>query len=261
MPELIVNLDSVALLREGGRALDPDPVQVAAVAEAAGAAGISVQLREDRRHVQDRDVRVLKETVKTSLTLTIAPRDALLVIAEALRPDWVNLVPGGEAAAGAGVSGGGAGAAGGGAIGGGKEDGLRAAVETLRQAGIRTGLLIQPDLDLVKAAAGLGVQAVSLHAGAYAAQYGMPDEAREREMIQNAAEYAQKLGLRVRVAEGLDYRNGEALFALGAVHGFEIGHALVARSVLVGVDAAVREFLGLMRTACAGGPLVRAMRA
>jgi pyridoxine 5-phosphate synthase len=254
MPELIVNLDSVALLREGGRALDPDPVQVAAVAEAAGAQGIAVQLREDRRHVQDRDVRLLKETVKTSFTLTIAPRDALLVIAEALRPDWVNLVPGGDAAAGAGgpAASSPTGAA------GGKEDGLRAAVETLRQAGIRTSLLIQPDLDLVKTAAGLGVQAVSLHAGAYAAEYGAPGEAREREMIQNAAEYAQKLGLRVRVAAGIDYRNGEALFALGAVHGFEVGHAIVARSVLVGVDAAVRELLGCMRTARAAGLLVRA---
>jgi len=250
MPELIVNLDSVALLREGGRALDPDPVQVAAVAEAAGAAGISVQLREDRRHVQDRDVRVLRETVKTSLTLTIAPGDALLVIAEALRPDWVNLVPGGDSAPGGGAAGG--------VAAGGREDGLRAAVDTLRQAGIRTSLLIQPDLDLVKMAAGLGVQAVSLHAGAYAAQYGGPGEAREREMIQNAAEYAQKLGLRVRVAEGIDFRNGEPLFAMGAVNGFEIGHALVARSVLVGVDAAVRELIGLMRTARAAGPQFRA---
>ena len=246
MPELIVNLDSVALLREGGSALDPDPVQVAAVAEAAGAAGISVQLREDRRHVQDRDVRVLKETVKTSLTLTIAPTDALLVIAEALRPDWVNLVPGGGTApAGApGASG--------------KEDGLRGAVETLRQGGLRSSLLIQPDLDLVKMAAGLGVQAVSLHAGAYAAQFGAAGEAREREMIQNAAEYAQKLGLRVRVAEGIDFRNGEPLFAMSAVNGYEVGHALVARAVLVGVDAAVRELVGLMRTAHPAGPPFRA---
>jgi pyridoxine 5-phosphate synthase len=237
MSELIVSLDSVALLREGGGALEPDPVQVAAVAEAAGAAGISVQLREDRRHVQDRDVRVLRETVKTSLTLTIAPSDALLVIAEALRPDWVNLVPGGG-----GSPAGPAGASG-------QEDGLRGAVETLRQGGLRTSLLIQPDLDLVKMAAGLGVQAVSLHAGAYAAQFGSADEAREREMIQNAAEYAQKLGLRVRVAEGIDFRNGEPLFGMGAVSGFEVGHALVARAVLVGVDAAVRELIGLMRTA------------
>lgn len=246
MAELIVNLDSVALLREGGSALDPDPVQVAAVAEAAGAAGISVQLREDRRHVQDRDVRVLKETVKTSLTLTIAPTDALLVIAEALRPDWVNLVPGGGAAP--------AGAAGA----GGKEDGLRGAVETLRQGGLRSSLLIQPDLDLVKMAAGLGVQAVSLHAGAYAAQFGAAGEARECEMIQNAAEYAHKLGLRVRVAEGIDFRNGEPLFAMGAVNGYEVGHALVARAVLVGVDAAVRELIGLMRTAHPAGPPFRA---
>ncbi len=250
MPELIVNLDCVALLREGCGALEPDPVQVAAVAEAAGAAGISVQLRDDRRHVQDRDVRLLKETVKTSLTLTIAPSDSLLVIAEAVKPDWVNLTPGppGVGAAGAGS----------GAYATGKDDGLRGAIDMLRQGGVRTSLLVQPDLDVVKMAAGLGVQAVSLHAGRYAEQIGLPAEAREREMIQNAAEYAQKLGLRVRVAEGIDFRNGEPLFALSAVNGFEVGHALVARAVLVGVDAAVRELIGLMRTARPAVPQYRA---
>ncbi len=236
MPELIVNLNSVALLREGSGALDPDPVQVAAVAEAAGAAGIAVQLRDDRRHVQDRDVRLLKETVKTALTLTIAPSEPLLVIAEALKPEWVTLVP----------STGGPG--GGGEIVG-REANLRGAVEGLRQSGIRLSLLLQPDLDLVKMAAGLGVQAVNLHAGAYAEHYGTPEESRECEMIRNAAEYAQKLGLKVRVAGGIDFRNGEPLYRVDAVNGFEIGHALVSRAVLVGMDTAVREMIGLMRTA------------
>lgn len=244
MPELIVNLDSVAMLREACRALEPDPVQVAAVAEAAGAAGISVQLREDRRHVQDRDTRVLKETVKTSFMLAIAPSEPLLLVAEALKPDWVTLVPAGGGASGRELSG--------------RDDGLRPAVEGLKRAGIRVGLLVQPDLDLVKLAAGLGVQGVSLHAGSYAARFGSPDEQREIEALQNAAEYAQKLGLRVRVAEGVDFRNGGPLFAMGAVQAFEVGHALMARAMLVGIGEAVRELIGLMRSARPAVPQYRA---
>ncbi len=244
MPELIVNLDSVAMLREACRALEPDPVQVAAVAEAAGAAGISVQLREDRRHVQDRDTRVLKETVKTSFMLAIAPSEPLLLVAEALKPDWVTLVPAGAGASGHELNG--------------RDDGLRPAVEGLRRAGIRVGLLVQPDLDLVKLAGGLGVQGVSLHAGAYAVRFGSPDEQRELEALENAAEYAQKLGLRVRVAEGVDFRNGGSLFAMAAVQAFEVGHALMARAMLVGIGEAVRELIGLMRSARPAVPQYRA---
>jgi pyridoxine 5-phosphate synthase len=244
MPNLIVNLDSVALLREGCRAIEPDPVQVAAVAEAAGAAGISVRLREDRRHVQDRDIRVLKETAKTSLTLTIAPSESLLIIAEALKPDWVALVPNETAVPGADLNS--------------RESGLRAAVDGLRRAGIRVLLLVQPELDVVKSAAGLGVQGVSLHAGSYAGSFGTADEEREHEALENAAEYAQKLGLRVRLAEGVDFRSGGPLFGIKAVDGFEVGHALVARAVLVGMEAAVRELIGLMRTARSAVPQYRA---
>jgi pyridoxine 5-phosphate synthase len=240
MADLIVNLDSVALLREGCRAFEPDPVQVAALAEAAGAAGISVHLREDRRHVQDRDIRVLKETVKTSLTLAIAPNEPLLLVAEALRPDWVTLVP-----PGAGMSG----AAAGSESESLHDEGLGPAVELLRRAGIRVGLLVQPDLDLVKLAAGIGVQGVSLHAGAYAERFGTAGEEREYESIENAAEYAQKLGLKVRVAEGADFRTGRPLFGIGAVQAFEVGHALAARAMLAGMGEAVRELIGLMRIA------------
>lgn len=244
MADLIVNLDSVALLREGCRAIEPDPVQVAAVAEAAGASGISVRLREDRRHVQDRDVRVLKETVKTSLTLSITPSEALVIIAEALKPDWTILVPADQAASGSDLSA--------------QESELRAAVDELRRAGIRVMFLVQPDLDVVKFAAGLGVQGVSLHAGSYALSYGTGDQEREYESLENAAEYAQKLGLRVRVSEGVDFRNGGPLFGMRAVGGFEIGHALVARSVVTGMEAAVRELIGLMRSARSQVPQYRA---
>jgi pyridoxine 5-phosphate synthase len=227
MADLIVNLDSVAMLRETRRAFEPDPVQVAALAEAAGAAGIAVHLREDRRHIQDRDVRVLKETVKTTFTLAIAPSEPLLLVAEALKPDWVTLVPSVSAPG----------------------DGLGPAVEMLKRSGIVVGLLIPPDLDMVKMAAGAGVQGVSLHAGSYAERFGTSDEEREREALENAAEYARKLALRVRVAEGVTFRNGEPLFGMNAVQSFEVGHALASRAVLVGIGEAVRELLGVMRAA------------
>jgi pyridoxine 5-phosphate synthase len=194
--------------------------------------------------VQDRDVRVLKETVKTSLTLSIAPSEALLIIAEALKPDWVTLVPADKAASGSDLSS--------------QESGLRAAVDELRRAGIRVMLLVQPDLDVVKFAAGLGVQGVSLHAGSYAGSYGTGDQERECESLENAAEYAQKLGLRVRVSEGVDFRNGGPLFGMRAVSGFEVGHALTARAVLTGMEAAVRELIGLMRSARSQVPQYRA---
>lgn len=243
MADLIVNLDSVAMLREARRAFEPDPVQVAALAEAAGAAGIAVHLREDRRHVQDRDVRVLKETVKTSFTLAIAPSEPLLLVAEALKPDRVTLVPAGAA------SGAGAGSGSGSGSGSSSEERLGPAVEMLRRTGIGVGLLIQPDLDLVKLAAGLGVQGVSLHAGSYAERFGTPDEDRERESLENAAEYARKLGLRVRLAEGVNFRNSGPLFGIGSVQAFEVGHALTSRALLVGIGEAVRELIGLMRSA------------
>jgi len=280
MAELIVNLDSVAMLREVRRTFEPDPVQVAALAEAAGAAGISVHLREDRRHVQDRDIRVLKETVKTSFTLAIAPSEPLLLVAEALRPDWVTLVPPGASSSGTaravgsgaapGSPGPGApGTPGDGSYGShgshgstgrdltGREEGLGQAVEMLKRAGIRVGLLVQPDLDLVKLAAGLGVQGVNLHAGSYAERFGTAGEEREFESIENAAEYAQKLGLKVRIAEGADFRNGGPLFGIGAVAAFEVGHALMARALLAGIGEAVRELIGLMRAARPAVPQYR----
>jgi pyridoxine 5-phosphate synthase len=240
MPELIVNLDSIAALREAARAVEPDPVQAAAVAEAAGAAGIAIGLRGDRRHVQDRDVRVLKETVKTSLTLAIEPAEPLVLVAEAVKPDCVTLVPAAAGADGA------------------EDRAVLSALEVLRRSPLRVDLQVAPDLDRVKQAAGLGVQGVTLHAGAYTASFGTAAEERELEALQNAAEYAQKLGLRVRVTGAIDYRNAGPLFAIGAVQGFVVGHALAARAVVTGIGDAVRELIGLMRSARLAVPQYRA---
>jgi len=247
VPRLIANLDAIAMLRETSRSMEPDPVQAAAIAEAAGAAGVAVHLREDRRYIQDRDARLLKETVKSSFHLSIAPTEGLLTIAEALAPDHVTLVPVSDAAgetAGEDL--------------GAREDDLRGAIERLGRTGARVGLVVEPDLELIKQAAGLGAQAVSLHLGAYA-QAGEPSRAdQELEALRNAADYARRLGLRVRAAGGAHVRNCEPLFAIESIQEHEIGHGLVARAVLIGLGEAVRELIGLMRAARSLVPQYRA---
>ncbi|MGD8395868.1 MAG: pyridoxine 5'-phosphate synthase [Candidatus Eiseniibacteriota bacterium] len=247
VPQLIVNLDAIALLRESSRSSEPDPVQAAAVAEAAGAAGIAVHLCEDRRHVQDRDVRLLKETVKGGFTLAIAPTEGLQAIAEAIKPDHVVLVPTADAdgeesdqdlAA--------------------REDDLRHAVERLRRVGTRVGLLVQPDLELVKHAAEIGAQSVSIHIGGYARATDQTGIERELETLRNTADYAAKLGLRARTAGGVHPRKYEPLFEIDSFQEHELGHGLLARALMVGLGEAVRELSGLMRAARSLVPQYRA---
>lgn len=244
--QLIANLDAVAMLRESCRSTEPDPVQAAAIVEAAGASGVAVHLRDDRRYVQDRDVRLLKETVKSSFTLHIAPSDALLAIAEAVKPDLVTLVPGDEGPESLEQDP------------SEREDDLQHAVEQLKRAGVRVGLLVQPDLELVQTAADLGAQAVSIHTGGYVRAFGTPEMDQELETLRNAADYARRLGLRVRSAGGANVRNFEPLIELDSIQEHEVGQGLLARAVLIGLGEAVRELSGLMRAA---RPLVPQYRA
>ena len=245
VPQLIVNLDAIAMVRESGRTNEPDPVQAAAIVEAAGAAGVAVHLREDRRFVQDRDVRLLKETVKSSFSLAIAPTEGLLAIADAVKPDQVTLVPTVETegidqdmtARGA---------------------DLRSAIERLQRSGVRTGLLVQPDLELVKEAASLGAQSISLYVGTYSRATGAQEVEQDIDALRNAADYARKLGLRVRTVGGSNVRNCEPLFELESIHEYEVGHGLMARAMLIGLGEAVRELLGLMRAARSLIPQYRA---
>jgi pyridoxine 5-phosphate synthase len=235
------------MLRESCRSVEPDPVQAAAIVEAAGATGIAVHLRDDRRFIQDRDVRLLQETVKSSFNLAIAPTEGLLAIAEAVKSDQVTLVP---AADGPGkvddrdmTS---------------RDEDLRQAIERLKRAGIRVGLLVQPDLELVKQAVALGAQSISLHVGAYAEADERGEAERELETVQHAAEYARKLGLRVRAAGGVHVRNCEPLFKIESIQEHEVGHGLMARAVIIGLGEAVRELSGLMRAARSFVPQYRA---
>ena len=247
VPQLMVNLDAVAMLRESSRSSEPDPVQAAAIVEAAGAAGVVVHLREDRRFVQDRDVRLLKETVKSTFSLAIAPTAGLMAIAEAIKPDQVTLVPMSDSGADDEeydlTS---------------REDDLRQAIESLRRGGSRVGLLVQPDLELIKEAAGLGAQSISLHIGGFCRATDSQQVEQTLDDLRNAADYARKLGLRVRTAGGTHLRNCGSLFELESVREYEVGHGLMARAMLIGLGEAVRELLGLMRAARSLIPQYRA---
>jgi len=242
MLKLGVNIDHVATLREaryrGRDAGEPDPIAAARLCEAAGAHGITAHLREDRRHIQDRDVWRLREAVQTRLNLELANAPEIVAIALRLRPDIVCLVPerrlevttegGLEVAAN-----------------------LPALTETRRRmndAGIPVSLFVAPDVAQVEAAAAVGAQFVELHTGAFAEHFA--DAGRRSEEVarlRSAAELARRLGVRVNAGHGLSYQNLPPLLEVPHLVELNIGHSLVSRSVTVGLSQAVKEMLALMK--------------
>lgn len=234
-----MNVDHVATLRQARRAAEPDPVVAASLAEAAGADSITVHLREDRRHVQDRDVENLRRTVRTALNLEMAAAAGIIEIARRLRPDQATLVPerreeltteGGLDVAGDLAR-------------------VRDAVAALCDAGIRPALFIDPEAAQVEAARAAGAAAVEFHTGAYAGACGAAREA-ERLRLFAAAERAVAAGLAVHAGHGLDDRNLRPLLSMPRLEEVNIGHSIVARAVYVGIGEAVRE----MRRVLDGGP-------
>jgi len=233
-----VNIDHVATLRQArGNAPYPDPVAAAAIAEMAGADQITVHLREDRRHIQDRDVKLLKETVQTRLNLEMANTSEMVKIALYLDPYSVCLVPEKREEV---------------TTEGGLDvnlhlDAIKKTVKMMREAAIITSLFIDPDVDQVRAAHKSGAEAVELHTGRYCdAEEGRQREA-EFQNILNAAKAAAKLGLRVHAGHGLNYHNVSPLVAIREIEEYNIGHAIVARAVMVGFGRAVREMKDLLR--------------
>lgn len=242
MLKLGVNIDHVATLREaryrGSGGGEPDPVTAAQLCEAAGAQGITAHLREDRRHIQDRDVWRLRDAVKTRLNLEMANVPEIREIALRLKPEIVCLVPerrqevtteGGLDVAGH----------------------LAALTETrgrLNEAGIEVSLFIAPDPVQVEAAARTGSQFIELHTGAYAERFDEPAyRARELDRLVEAASQAHQLGLRVNAGHGLHYRNLPLLHEVPHLVELNIGHSIVSRAVTVGLGSAVAEMLALMR--------------
>lgn len=230
MPRLHVNIDHVATMRQARLSNDPDPVLAAGICELAGANGITVHLREDRRHIQERDVRILRETVKTLLNLEMAWTEEMHAFALEIKPEQVCIVPekreelttegGLDAVA--------------------YEESLTDGIPELRDAGIEVSLFVDPSPDALEAAARAGADLVELHTGSYANAKGKERE-NELRRLETAANYAHELGLRINAGHGLDYDNVLPIALLPHVEELNIGYAIICRSVYVGLDQAVRE--------------------
>jgi pyridoxine 5-phosphate synthase len=233
---LSVNVDHVATIRQARMADEPDPVWAAVLAELAGACGITVHLRGDRRHVQDRDVEVLRETVVGILNLEMSAAPEMVETARGIGPDMCTLVPEG---AGELTTQGGLDIMR-------EEAAVKGAVAALKSDGIDVSIFIDPDVVQVGRAKAVGADIVELHTGIYA-DAATPDAARmELEKIRVAAIAAQEMGLSAHGGHGLTYRNVQPVAAIEEIEELSIGHSVVSRAVSVGMDLAVREMLALL---------------
>ncbi|APG27440.1 pyridoxine 5'-phosphate synthase [Syntrophotalea acetylenivorans] len=237
MITLGVNVDHVATVRQARGIDEPDPVTAAAFAELAGAECITVHLREDRRHIQDRDVEILRRTVKTRLNLEMAATEEMIGIALKVLPDCVTLVPEKREEL---------------TTEGGLDvvhlrSTLKEQVATLRQGGMLVSLFIDPDLEQVKASHRVGAQAIELHTGSYCEASDEASRKAELGKLEMAMKAAKKLGLQVNAGHGLNYVNVRDVVALGGIAELNIGHSIVARAVLVGMERAVREMVALLK--------------
>lgn len=237
MARLAVNIDHVATLREARKGIEPDPVFAAVLAELGSADGIIVHLREDRRHIQDRDLRLLKEIVKTKLNLEMAATQEMVKIALDIKPDMVTIVPekrqelttegGLEVAL--------------------NKDHLKAIILLLHDGGIKVSLFIDPDMDQIKAAHKINTDYIEIHTGRYANAKLQSDQDMEFEKIVNTCKITQKLGIGIAAGHGLNYQNVKRLASLKEIEEFNIGHSIVSRAVLVGMEQAVREMKELVK--------------
>ena len=237
MPKLSVNVDHVATLREARKAVDPDPVSAAILAELAGADGITIHLRHDRRHIKDRDLRMLREVVKSSLNLEMAATDEMVERASEVKPDMVTLVP--EKKEEITTEGGLDLAA--------NFDILSQIISKLQINDMFVSLFINPEVESIKQAAKLRADFVELNTDSYAQAKKFSQKVGELERIEKMVGLAYKLGLRINAGHGLNYGNISDLVIIERIEEFSIGHSIVARSVLVGFERAVREMLQLVK--------------
>ncbi|MEL0166823.1 MAG: pyridoxine 5'-phosphate synthase [Pseudomonadaceae bacterium] len=233
-----VNIDHVATLRQARGTRYPDPVQAAIEAEQAGADGITVHLREDRRHIQERDILLLAEVLQTRMNFEMAVTDEMIAFAEKIRPAHVCLVPerreeltteGGLDVCG-------------------NEARVQAAIERLAAAGSEVSLFIDPDPRQIEAAKRLGAPVIELHTGHYADTEGA-EQQQALERIRESVNYARKLGLVVNAGHGLHYHNVEAIAAIAGINELNIGHAIIARALFSGLAGAVRDMRQLIMEA------------
>jgi pyridoxine 5-phosphate synthase len=233
---LAVNIDHIATIRQARRAREPEPIAAAAIAEQAGAEGITVHLRGDRRHIQDRDVELLRQTVATKLNIEMAATSEMAVIASRIKPDQVTLVP--ERPRELTTEGGLDMLA--------EPDAIAGFVRQMRDAGIRVSIFLNPDDQQVRAAKASGAEAIEINTGAYAdARPGAISA--ELARISRAAALAAGEGLEVLAGHGLNYVNVVPFVDIPQIVELNIGHSIVARSALVGMDRAVRDMVALLR--------------
>ena len=235
MATLGVNVDHVATIRQARGGREPDPVTAAAIAELAGADGITVHLREDRRHIQDRDVVLLRDTVKTHLNLEMAATDDMLAFARKIVPDCVTLVPEKRAEL---TTEGGLDVAN-------NEQTLSQQIALLHQSNITVSLFIDPDREQLQASANVKADYIEIHTGSYCEAAGN-EQKLELEKIEETILEAKKLGLGINAGHGLNYKNILPVVSLGGIEEFNIGHSIISRAVLVGLDRAVREMVALV---------------
>ena len=237
MAKLAVNVDHVATLREARRAIEPDPVIAAALAELSGAEGVIVHLREDRRHIKERDLYLLRQTVKTSLNLEMAATDEMVNIALDIRPDVVTLVPERreEVTTEGGLN----------VLG--QMDSIVQATKRLQKAGILISIFVDPEPDQIRASKEkVGADMIEIHTGIYCDAKGEEGE-RELKRILEAVDIAHGLGLIVKAGHGLNYFNIQPLVGIKEIYEFSIGHSIVARAVLVGFERAVKEMVEIIK--------------
>jgi pyridoxine 5-phosphate synthase len=235
MVRLGVNVDHVATIREARKTYEPDPVSAAVAVEMAGADQITAHLREDRRHIQNRDIRLIREVVKTALNLEMAATTEMQEIALALKPDSACIVPekreevtteGGLDLLGA-------------------SSNMPDLVATLKDADIMVTAFVDPALEQIQQAARLGFDAVEIHTGSYA-NAPAPAQPAELAKIREAAETAHRLGMGVHAGHGLNYHNTAAILGIPIIRELNIGHAIVAKAVFTGMERAVRDMLKIM---------------
>ena len=226
MALLGVNIDHIATLRESRKGIEPEPVYAASIAEQNGADQITIHLREDRRHIQDRDLKLLKQTIQTKLNLEMASTKEMVKIASEIKPDTVTLVPekreeltteGGLSLTGE----------------------LRDTIFSLKKAGIEVSVFIEPDLTMIQTAKDLGADAVEIHTGRYANLKNENEIQSEVDKIYKAAILIKKLGMRVVAGHGLNYHNTQQLVELNIIEEFNIGHSIISRAVFSGLAEAV----------------------
>jgi len=238
MIRLGVNVDHVATVRQARRAQVPDPVEAALLAEKAGADGITVHLREDRRHIQERDVKLLRERLKTKLNLEMAVTPAMVAFAETLRPDDACFVPEKREELTT-------------------EGGLdivahrrkiQDSVKRLQDRGIHVSLFVDPEEKQIETSREVGADAVEVHTGTYCNAAGAERE-KERRTVASAVSLAHRLGLEVHAGHGLDYENVLPIAGIHEIVELNIGHSIIARAVVVGIEQAVREMKALLKKA------------